>query len=279
MLFYRDYRGFTGGHLKVRDYFEHLRASESFEPKVYLTPGSRPDHLWPAESLVAEYDPDSADVLFIAGLDWMALSAWPGIENRKPVVNLIQHVRHGRSMKSFQATRLALGIRPRLRRRSSLGTMDFMSSLKQTMQSDLTTAMRAGDADTVRTLRMVLTSITQAEVSGTQAHELSEADEVALLSTELKRRKESAEAFRAAGRDELADAEDAEAVVIQRYLPQPLSDAELDEMIAAAVANAEATGATGGRAMGAVMKELKPGTAGRVDGAELAARVKAALGM
>lgn len=65
VLFYRDYQGFTGGHLKVRDYFEHLRASESFEPKVYLTPGSRPDHLWPAESLVAEYDPDSADVLFI----------------------------------------------------------------------------------------------------------------------------------------------------------------------------------------------------------------------
>lgn len=157
--------------------------------------------------------------------------------------------------------------------------MGHMSSLKQTMQSDLTTAMRAGDADTVRTLRMVLTSITQAEVSGTQAHELTEADEVALLSTELKRRKESAEAFRSAGREELAAAEEAEAVVIQRYLPQPLSDAELDELIAAAVANAEAAGATGGRAMGAVMKELKPSTAGRVDGAELAARVKSALGM
>ena len=154
-----------------------------------------------------------------------------------------------------------------------------MTSLKQTMQADLTNAMRSGDADTVRTLRMVLTNISQAEVSGTQAHELSEADEVALLSTELKRRRESAEAFAAAGREELAAAEEAEAAVIQRYLPQPLSDDELDEMIAVAVANAEAAGASGGRAMGAVMKELKPGTAGRVDGAELAARVKAALGM
>lgn len=154
-----------------------------------------------------------------------------------------------------------------------------MNSLKQTMQADLTNAMRSGDADTVRTLRMVLTNISQAEVSGTQAHELSEADEVALLSTELKRRRESAEAFAAAGREELAAAEEAEAAVIQRYLPQPLSDDELDEMIAVAVANAEAAGASGGRAMGAVMKELKPGTAGRVDGAELAVRVKAALGM
>lgn len=154
-----------------------------------------------------------------------------------------------------------------------------MTSLKQTMQADLTNAMRSGDADTVRTLRMVLTNISQAEVSGTQAHELSEADEVVLLSTELKRRRESAEAFAAAGREELAAAEEAEAAVIQRYLPQPLSDDELDEMIAVAVANAEAAGASGGRAMGAVMKELKPGTAGRVDGAELAARVKAALGM
>lgn len=154
-----------------------------------------------------------------------------------------------------------------------------MTSLKQTMQSDLTVAMRAGDADTVRTLRMVLTSITQAEVAGSQAQELDEAAEVALLSTELKRRKESAEAFRGAGREELAAAEDAEATVIARYLPQPLSDSELDEMIAVAVANAEVSGATGGRAMGAVMKELKPGTAGRVDGAQLAAKVKAALGM
>lgn len=157
--------------------------------------------------------------------------------------------------------------------------MVTMTSLKQSMQADLTTAMRAGDADTVRTLRMVLTSISQAEVSGVKAQELDEMAEIALLSTELKRRRESAEAFWAAGREELAAAEDAEAQVIMRYLPQPLGEAEVDELIATAVANAQAAGMAGGRAMGAVMKELKAQTAGRVDGAELAAKVKAALGV
>ena len=86
---------------------------------------------------------------------------------------------------------------------------------------DLTAAMRAGDETTVRTIRMVLTSISQAESSGTSAHELSGDEEVAILSTELKRRRESAEAFANAGRDELADAESAEADVILRYLPAP----------------------------------------------------------
>lgn len=139
--------------------------------------------------------------------------------------------------------------------------------------------MRSGDADTVRTVRMILTSITQAEVSGTEAHELSHDDEVAILTTELKRRRESAEAFTAAGRDELAAAEVAEAGVIQRYLPTPLTDDEVAALVSAAVADAEAQGLSGGRAMGAVMKSLKPATAGRVDGGALAASVKQALGL
>lgn len=154
-----------------------------------------------------------------------------------------------------------------------------MTSLKETLQSDLTDAMRASDADTVRTLRMVLTAITQAEVSGTAAHALTPADETAILTSELKKRRESAEAFDGAGRGELADAERAEAAVIQRYLPEPLTAEETATLVAAAVADAEAAGLTGGRAMGAVMKSLKPATAGRVDGAVLAAEVKSALGM
>ncbi len=157
--------------------------------------------------------------------------------------------------------------------------MAAMTSLKQTLQADLTTAMRSGDADTVRTLRMVLTSITQAEVSGKAAHALTHDDEIAILTTELKRRRESAEAFTSAGRQELADAELAEAAVISRYLPQPLTEAEANELVAAAVAQAQSEGLTGGRAMGAVMKTLKPATAGRFDGAALAGMVKRELGL
>ncbi|MCB0916184.1 MAG: GatB/YqeY domain-containing protein [Actinobacteria bacterium] len=154
-----------------------------------------------------------------------------------------------------------------------------MTSLKNTLQTDLTVAMRAGDAESVRTIRMVLTAITQAEVSGKAAHELTHDDEVAILSTELKRRRESAEAFSDAGRPELAEAELAEADVIARYLPQPLTEAELAALVAAAVDQAEAEGLQGGRAMGAVMKALKPQTAGRCDGAVLAGMVKQALGL
>ncbi len=154
-----------------------------------------------------------------------------------------------------------------------------MTSLKATLQADLTTAMRSGDAESVRTIRMILTAITQAEVSGKQAHELSHDDEVSILSTELKRRRESAEAFADADRQELADAELAEAAVISRYLPQPLTEDELHELVADAVADAEQQGLQGGRAMGAVMKSLKPTTAGRCDGAVLAGMVKRALGL
>lgn len=154
-----------------------------------------------------------------------------------------------------------------------------MSPLKATLQTDLTTAMKSSDADSVRTIRMLLTAITQAEVAGKQSHSLTEDEEVAVLSTELKRRRESAEAFDAAGRTELADAERAEAQVIQRYLPQPLTESELDALVQAAVQSAAADGLSGGRAMGAVMKALKPDTAGRVDGAALASRVKLALGL
>ncbi len=152
-----------------------------------------------------------------------------------------------------------------------------MDALKDTLHQDLTAAMRAGDTDTVRTLRMVLTNLTNAEVAGKAAHTLSADEELALLTGELKRRREAAEAFTAAGRTELAEQEDAEAAVIERYLPQPLSAAEIEELVSAAVARAEAQGLSGGRAMGAVMKDLKAPTAGRVDGAALAAQVKRSL--
>ena len=95
LLFFRNYRAFQGGHLKVFDYFNHAKLSKRYAPEIFVTPESRPDHLWRSESgLVARYDPEQADCLFIAGMDWNALLPFPGIENDVPVINLIQHVRH-----------------------------------------------------------------------------------------------------------------------------------------------------------------------------------------
>lgn len=154
-----------------------------------------------------------------------------------------------------------------------------MTTIKEQMRQDLTTAMKAGDSETVATVRMALTAVTKAEVAGKAAKELSDEEVVAVLTGEAKRRREAAEAFAQAGRTELADKETVEAAILARYLPEPLSAADLDNLVAAAVAAAAEEGLTGGRAMGSVMKALKPQTAGRADGAELAAKVKSALGM
>lgn len=94
VLFHRDYRTLTGGHLKLRDYFGYLRDSAAFDPFLFLTPDSARDHVWPGEALVERYDPSAADMLFIAGLDWHALAPFRGIEETMPVINLIQGMRH-----------------------------------------------------------------------------------------------------------------------------------------------------------------------------------------
>lgn len=154
-----------------------------------------------------------------------------------------------------------------------------MSDLKEQLRADLTTALKAGDHDSVGTIRMALAAISKEEVAGKSARELSDDDVVVVLTSEVKRRKEAATAYRDAGRPELADQEMAEADVLARYLPAALTRPEVEQLVADAVAGAEAQGLTGGRAMGAVMKELKPATTGRFDGAELAAIVKQSLGM
>lgn len=94
ILFYRDYRNFSGGHLKVRDYFNHAKFSSRYRPEIYLTPQSRSVHPWLGEYIVNQYKPETASVIFIAGMDWIALSPYPNIEDRIPVVNLIQGFRH-----------------------------------------------------------------------------------------------------------------------------------------------------------------------------------------
>jgi uncharacterized protein len=149
-----------------------------------------------------------------------------------------------------------------------------MAALKDRLRTDLTAAMKARDEVTVRTLRMALTSVTKEEVAGRTARELSDDEVLAVLTREAKRRREAADAFAAAGRDEQAAAERAEGVVLDAYLPAQLTDAELGDLVAAAI---EETGASGPRAMGQVMKVLNPRVAGRAEGARVAAEVRRRL--
>ena len=150
-----------------------------------------------------------------------------------------------------------------------------MAALKDRLRTDLTAAMRARDEVRLRTLRMALTSITKEEVAGESARELSDDEVTAVLTREAKRRREAAEAFAAAGREEQAAAERAEGEILDTYLPAQLSDAELGELVTAAIAE---TGADSPRAMGQVMKVLTPRVAGRAEGARVAAEVRRRLG-
>ncbi len=153
-----------------------------------------------------------------------------------------------------------------------------MPELKATLQSDLTTAIKSRDAVSAATLRMALTAITNEEVAGKAARELSDDDVVTVLGREAKKRREAAEAYDAADRPELATRERDELAVLIRYLPQAMTDEEVAAIIEAAVAQVTATGASGGAAMGAVMKIVQPQVRGRADGGAVAAAVKSALG-
>lgn len=146
--------------------------------------------------------------------------------------------------------------------------------LKERLREDLTEAIRSRDEITSGTIRMVLTAITNEEVSGKSARELTDAEVITVLSREAKKRREAAEAFDAGARPEKATLERAEGDVIAKYLPEQLSDAELAQLIKDAIAE---TGASGPAGMGLVMKALSPKIAGRADGATVSAAVKAAL--
>jgi hypothetical protein len=135
------------------------------------------------------------------------------------------------------------------------------------IKSDVTTALKAGDRDRVGALRLVLSELQKAAKDG-------DADEQAVLRRERKRRRESEEAYRAAGRDDLAGGEAFEAAVIEAYLPAELSDEELDRLVAAAVAE---TGAQGPRDMGRAIKHVMEAAGGRADGRRVSTKVKEAL--
>ncbi|HEX4190988.1 MAG TPA: GatB/YqeY domain-containing protein [Marmoricola sp.] len=152
-----------------------------------------------------------------------------------------------------------------------------MSALKDRLRADLTTAIKARDEVASSTLRMVLTAVTNAEVSGKEARELTDDDILTVLGSEGKKRREAAEAFDGAGRVAQADKERAEAVVIAAYLPEQLSPEEITVLVADAI---DATGAAelGPRGIGKVMSVVTPQVKGRADGGLVAAEVKRQLG-
>lgn len=152
-----------------------------------------------------------------------------------------------------------------------------MSNLKDQLQADLTQAIRAQDELTMATLRMALAAVTTAEVSGKEARELSDDEVIIVLTGEAKKRREAAESFDGAGAAGRAERERAELGVLQRYLPEQLSEDEIAAIVADAVAAAAAEGKSGPSAMGVVMKIVTPQTRGRADGGQVAALVKAAL--
>jgi uncharacterized protein YqeY len=147
--------------------------------------------------------------------------------------------------------------------------------LKETLKSDLTEAIRSSNKVVSGTIRMVLTAITNEEVSGKEARVLSEDEIITVLSREAKKRLEAAEEFAKANRPDKAAEEKAEGEVIAQYLPAQLSEDEIKKMIAAAIAS---TGAAGPGDMGKVMGAIKPQIAGKADGALVSSLVKAALG-
>ena len=146
--------------------------------------------------------------------------------------------------------------------------------LKETLQNDLTEAIRSRDELKSGTIRMVLTAITMEEVSGKEARTLTDAEIITVLSREAKKRREATEAYTQAGRADRADREKAEGGVIALYLPVQLSEEEIKKMIADAIAQ---TGASGPSGMGLVMKIISPKIAGKADGGTVSGLVKAAL--
>jgi hypothetical protein len=139
--------------------------------------------------------------------------------------------------------------------------------IAERIKSDVASAMKAGERDRVTALRLVLSELQKAEKDG-------DADELAVLRRERKRRREAAEAYREASRQDLAEGEEFEAGIIEAYLPAELSDAELDGLVQAAVTE---TGAESQRDMGKVIKHVMAAAGGRADGRRVSTKVKEVL--
>ena len=147
--------------------------------------------------------------------------------------------------------------------------------LKEKLQADLTDAIKARNETKAGTIRMVLAAITTEEVSGKQARVLTDTEIITVLSREAKKRREAIDAYSAANRADLVAKEKSESDVISAYLPEQLSDSEIEKLVQDAISQ---TGANGPSGMGQVMKFLQPKIAGKADGGKVSAIVKKALG-
>lgn len=145
-------------------------------------------------------------------------------------------------------------------------------SLKARITDDMKTAMKARATERLGTIRLLLAALKQKEVD--ERVELTDADIITIIDKMLKQRRDSVTQYTAANRADLADRETAEMVVLSEYLPQALTEAEIDALIDQAIAD---TGAAGMQEMGKVMAVLKPQMAGRADMAAVSGRIKARL--
>lgn len=155
--------------------------------------------------------------------------------------------------------------------------MSDPSPIKQRLQSDLTAAMKSRDDVATATIRMIRSSITNAEVAGDEAVELTDDQVIAVLQAEAKRRTEAAEVYAENGRDEAAAKERAELAVIERYLPAAMGDDELVAIVDEEIVAASDAGLEGGKAMGAVITAVRTRAGASADGARVAALVKQRL--
>jgi len=153
---------------------------------------------------------------------------------------------------------------------------DAPSTLKERLRSDLTAAIRDRDKIRSGTIRMVLTAITEAEVAGSEAVELSDQQLLDVVIREAKKRREAEAAYANAGRSELAEKERAESDVLADYLPQQLTQNEIATIVADAIASTEAA-ELGMKGMGKVMSQVTPQTKGKADGSVVAAEVRRQL--
>lgn len=149
-------------------------------------------------------------------------------------------------------------------------------SLKDQIQNDIKDAMRAKDAAKLTPLRMLTAAIKQREVD--ERIELTDTDVTTLIQKQIKQRRESIAAYEKGNRPELVASEAAEVVILEHYLPQQMSEAEIETEIVAAIAQAGVAAGGGGAAMGKVMAVLKPKLAGRADMQKASALLKAKLG-
>lgn len=153
-----------------------------------------------------------------------------------------------------------------------------MAELKTQLKTDLVVAMKAHDELRKSTLRMALAAIGNEEVAGKQARALTMTEELAVVAKEVAKRKDSAEAYRAGHREELAEKELAEAALLAAYLPKQLDEADVAAIVGEEVtAASEQHGPLSMRHMGAIMKAVNARVAGRFDGGAVAALVKSAL--